>query len=102
MRAMGRRRYTETTPQTRARLPEQPRSAMRVPRCMRFVLIALFVVGCTHDVRVRYPAPPDAPTGTLVLRLTEAANVSVAVNGQLIVDDEKTDKIVIENLPVGG
>lgn len=68
---------------------------------MRFVAL-LLVVACTHDsVRVQYPAPPDAPTGTLVLRLTEPAEVSVAVNGQLVVDDEKTDKIIIENLPVG-
>ena len=68
---------------------------------MRFAILALLLVACTHDVRVKYPAPPDAPTGTLVLRLTDAANVSVAVNGQLLVDDEKTDKIIIENLPVG-
>lgn len=68
---------------------------------MRFVVLLVLVVGCAHDVRVRYPAPPDAPSGTLVLRLTQTADVSVAVNGQLLVDDEKTDKIVIENLPVG-
>ncbi|HET9482512.1 MAG TPA: hypothetical protein VFO79_01025, partial [Xanthomonadales bacterium] len=42
------------------------------------------------------------PTGTLVLRLTDSAHVSVAVNGQLVVDNEKTDKIIIENIPVGG
>lgn len=64
-------------------------------------LLLLFVVGCAHDVRVQYPAPPDAPTGTLVLRLTTSADVSVAVNGVLVVDDEKTDKIVIERVPVG-
>ena len=69
---------------------------------MRFVFLFALLVGCAHDVRVQYPAPPDAPTGTLVLRLTTAANVSVAVNGQLVVEDEKTDKIIIENLPVGG
>src|SRR5688572_15449292 len=69
---------------------------------MRFVWLLLFVIGCTHDVRAKYPAPPDAPTGTLVLRFTTSADVSVAVNGILVVDDEKTDKIIIENIPIGG
>jgi hypothetical protein len=68
---------------------------------MRFALLALFVAGCAHDVRASYPAAPDAPTGTLVLRFTQSADVSVAVNGVLVVDDEKTDKIVIERVPVG-
>ena len=61
----------------------------------------VFLVGCAHDVRVDYPAPPDAPTGTLVLRLSASANVSVAVNGILVVDDAKTDKIVIDRVPIG-
>lgn len=64
-------------------------------------LVLAVVVGCSHDVRVTYPAQPDAPTGTLVLRLTASADVSVAINGFLVVDDEKTDKIVIERVPVG-
>ncbi|MBA3500053.1 MAG: hypothetical protein M4D80_01915 [Myxococcota bacterium] len=53
-------------------------------------------------MRVDYPAPPDAPTGTLVLRLTTTANVSVSVNGILVVEDEKTDKIRIDHIPIGG
>src|SRR5436190_998808 len=65
------------------------------------MILTVLLVGCAHDVRVRYPAPPDAPTGTLVLRLTTSADVTVAVNGILVVDDEKTDKIVIENVPTG-
>jgi len=67
---------------------------------MRLVWL-VFLVGCAHDVRVDYPAPPDAPTGTLVLRLSTSANVSVAVNGILVVDDAKTDKIVIDRVPIG-
>ena len=67
---------------------------------MRLVWL-LVLVGCAHDVRVDYPAPPDAPTGTLVLRLSTSANVSVAVNGILVVDDAKTDKIVIDRVPIG-
>lgn len=68
---------------------------------MRFALALVFLVACGHDVRVTYPAAPDAPTGTLVLRLTTGAEVSVAVNGLLVVDGEKTDKVVIENVPIG-
>lgn len=70
---------------------------------MRFVwLTVIFVVGCGgHDVRVEYPAAPDAPTGTLILKLSTSADVTVAVNGLLMVDDEKTDKIRIDRLPVG-
>ena len=69
---------------------------------MRFAWLFLVLVGCAHDVRVDYPAPPDAPTGTLVLRLTQTTNVSVAVNGLLVVDNEKTDKIRIDHIPIGG
>ena len=69
---------------------------------MRFAWLFLFLLGCAHDVRVDYPAPPDVPTGTLVLRLTQTANVSVAVNGILVVDNEKTEKIRIDHLPIGG
>jgi len=69
---------------------------------MRFVWLVCLLVGCAHDVRAHYPAAPDAPTGTLVLRLTTSADVSVAINGILVVDDAKTDKIVIDNVPIGG
>jgi hypothetical protein len=69
---------------------------------MRFAWLFLVLLGCAHDVRVDYPAPPDVPTGTLVLRLTQTANVSVAVNGILVVDNEKTDKIRIDHMPIGG
>lgn len=69
---------------------------------MRLAWLLLVLLGCAHDVRVAYPAPPDVPTGTLVLRLTTTANVSVAVNGILVVDNEKTDKIRIDQIPIGG
>jgi hypothetical protein len=67
---------------------------------MRSLLI--FVAACSHDVRAVYPAPPEAPTGTLVLQLAEpASGVSVAIDGVLVVDDEHTQHIVIEHVPVG-
>ena len=70
------------------------------------VLLALLVVfgfsGCAHDVRARFPAPPDVPTGTIVLLLSSAASgVSVAIEGVLIVEDEHTDRVVITNVPIG-
>jgi hypothetical protein len=70
---------------------------------MRFLaLIFLLVVGCAHDVRAHFPAPPRAPTGKLVLLLSKpASNVTVAVNGQLVVEDEKTGRITIDGIPVG-
>ena len=71
---------------------------------MRVLLVLVFValVGCAHDVHVRFPAPPDVPTGTIVLLLSSAASgVSVAVEGFLVVEDEHTDRVVITNVPVG-
>ncbi len=69
---------------------------------MRFALLLLIVVGCAHDVRASFPAPPGAPTGKLVLLLSKpASNVTVAVNGQLVVEDEKTGRVTIDHIPVG-
>ena len=63
---------------------------------------SLTVAGCSHDVKARYPSRPDEPTGTLVLTMAKAASgVSVAINGVLVVDDEKTSHIVIEGVPAG-
>jgi hypothetical protein len=67
------------------------------------LLIALCVIaGCANDVRVRYPSAPTEPTGTLVLTMANAANgVTVAVNGNLVVNDAHTKHIVIEGVPTG-
>jgi hypothetical protein len=57
---------------------------------------------CAHDVVTRFPAPPDAPTGTVELVFTApASDVSVAVNGHLVVYDERTQKIRIDAVPTG-
>lgn len=73
---------------------------------MRVLLVLLLVLGCAagcaHDVHVRFPAPPDTPTGTIVLLLSSAASgVSVAIEGFLVVEDEHTERIVITNVPIG-
>ncbi len=62
----------------------------------------LALAGCSHDVRARYPSSPADATGTLVLALSRpASGVTVAINGLLVVDDEKTEHVVIEGVPVG-
>lgn len=69
---------------------------------MRLVWLLVILVACSHDVRVKYPAPPDAPTGTLVLLLGQpASDVAVSINGRLVVEGEHTDRITIDNIPVG-
>jgi hypothetical protein len=66
------------------------------------LLVMLVVLGCSHDVKARYPSRPDEPTGTLVLTMSRpASGVTVAINGRLVVDDEKTQHVVIEGVPVG-
>ena len=69
---------------------------------MRFAIL-LLLAGCpAHDVRVHYPAAPETPTGTLVLQMSEpASNVSVAINGLLVVDEAHTQHVIIDGVPVG-
>jgi hypothetical protein len=69
---------------------------------MRLVFV-LFLIACGgHDVRVRYPVAPDQPTGTLVLLLSQAASdVTVAINGNLVVDRAHTDRVIVDGVPVG-
>jgi hypothetical protein len=65
-------------------------------------LLATLVVGCAQDVRVRFPSPPEDISGTLVLQLAESASdVSVALNGMLVVDNVHTQRIVISGVPIG-
>lgn len=53
-------------------------------------------------MRARFPAPPDAPTGTVELVFSApASDVSVAVNGQLVVYDQRTERIRIDDVPTG-
>ncbi len=69
---------------------------------MRLWFVLLLVACGGTDVRVHYPVLPDQPTGTLVLRLSQTADdVTVAINGNLVVDRVKTDHVVIDGVPVG-
>jgi hypothetical protein len=70
---------------------------------MRIALMVSLLAACAvHDVRAHFPALPDQPTGTLVLLLSQpASEVSVAVNGVLVVEDAHTGRVVIDGVPVG-
>ena len=60
------------------------------------------MAGCAHVVAAHYPSQPSEPTGTLVLQLTKpASDVTVAINGVLVVDDEHTGRVVITGVPTG-
>lgn len=63
----------------------------------------VLLVGCANDVHVRYPsAPADETGGTVVLKLSQpASDVSVAINGLLVVENKHTSRIVITNAPLG-
>jgi len=69
---------------------------------MRFAIALLFLVGCAHDVHVNFPAPPGAPTGTLVLLMGQpASDVAVSINGLLMLEGAHTERIRIDDVPVG-
>jgi hypothetical protein len=69
---------------------------------MRFALVLVLVAACANDVHVKFPAPPSAPVGTLVLLMGEpASNVAVSINGLLMVEDAHTARIRIDDVPVG-
>jgi len=70
---------------------------------MRFCLLLLILTcACAHDVHAVFPAPPGAPTGTLVLLLSQpASDVTVAVGGVLVVEKRHTGRVEIANVPVG-
>jgi hypothetical protein len=66
------------------------------------VLLTLFAVACVHDVHARFPAAPGAPTGRLVLAMSQpASGVTIAVNGRLVVEDKRTRKVIIDGMPAG-
>lgn len=71
---------------------------------MRQILVFALCAACgAHDIRAHYPlAAPGEPTGTLVLQMTQPADdVSVALNGVLVVDSAHTQHVVVDGVPVG-
>ena len=69
-------------------------------RC--FLIVAIALAGCDHNVRARFPSDPAEPTGTVVLKFTSpASDVTVTVNGVLVVDGEDTERVQIDGIPTG-
>src|ERR1700742_924094 len=65
---------------------------------MRRLALAL-LCGCAQDVHVNYPG---GEAGTIVLLMAEpASDVSVAVNGTLVVADAHTRRVQIDHAPIG-
>lgn len=64
--------------------------------------LAVAASACAHDVHARFPAPPGVPTGSVELVFTSAASdVTVALDGILVVHDEHTERIRIDGVPSG-
>lgn len=77
---------------------------MRNPSLALVACVGLAVAAsaCAHDVHARLPAAPGDPTGTVELVFTSAsAGVTVAVNGVLVVSDERTERVRIDGVPTG-
>lgn len=65
--------------------------------------LALAAAGCAHDVHARFPQPtPDEATGTVELVFgAPSPQVSVAVNGVMVVRGARTEHVTITGVPTG-
>ncbi len=69
---------------------------------MRFALVCFALAACTHDVRVNFPSAPDEPTSSVVVLFSQpASDVTIALNGVLVVNGAHTQRVVIDRAPVG-
>jgi hypothetical protein len=70
---------------------------------MRWLVVLALAACSAHDVVAHFPmASPGDATGTLVLLLTQPADdVTVAINGVLIAEQQHTRRVVVDRLPVG-
>lgn len=69
---------------------------------MRYLICALLACSaCAHDIAARFPGDNASP-GSLTFTFTQApSDVSVAVDGMLLVDDAHAGRIHIDNVPAG-
>jgi hypothetical protein len=83
---------------------KQPFALLRCPtgmkQCCVVVAIAIVVSSCAHDLNVRYP-DEGSPVGKLAVLLSEPASVTIVVNGVLLVQDQRTERVDIDNVPIG-
>ncbi|MEZ4365991.1 MAG: hypothetical protein R2939_06845 [Kofleriaceae bacterium] len=71
---------------------------------MVVLLLGWCVVGCTRDVHATYPTAtaPGAATGSITFAFTgPASGVTIAVNGTLVVDGARTERVTIDGIPAG-
>lgn len=68
---------------------------------MASLLVLTSLSSCAHDVRVRYPDDSGGEHGVVAVLLDDASDVTLAVNGLLLVEGAHTKRIEISNLPVG-
>jgi hypothetical protein len=75
---------------------------LSVPRTrIALLLLWTFLSACSHDVTVRYPDNSGNPASTLTIMMDSATAMTVAINGILLVDDERTKRVDIQNMPPG-
>lgn len=70
---------------------------------MRHALLGALALtaACAQDLRVRYPGADSAP-GSLTFVFTQpASDVTIAIDGTLVVDDEHTGRVHVDNVPSG-
>ena len=64
--------------------------------------LALALAACAHDVTARFPSTPGQATGRVALVFTDVADsVTVAIDGVLVVQDARTEHVVITGVPTG-
>lgn len=65
-------------------------------------LAAALFTGCASDVYVPYPYPTGADTGRVIISFTEPMEtVNVLIDGSLLAEDEYTERVEIQDVPVG-
>jgi hypothetical protein len=66
------------------------------------IILAFACVACAHDVRAQFPTEPGEPTGMLVVKLASPAHdVSLAIDGLLVLEDAHTGHVRVDGVPVG-
>lgn len=70
-------------------------------RLLLLLAMASLAAGCARDVDVRYPTPDPAPGSITIVFTSPASDVTIAVNGILLVDDAHTGRVHIDAVPSG-
>ena len=83
--------------------PHRPLAALRGPAKLDLAIVLAFAcAACAHDTRVQFPSEPGEPTGMLVVKLASPAHdVSLAIDGLLLLEDAHTGRIRVDGVPVG-